>query len=325
MPDRRQFLARAATATAALAAAQPALAQVAGTPVKLVFPFSAGGAGDAMTRLIAEQIGTALARPAIVENRTGADGRIGIQSVKAAPPDGDTLLVTTGPTMWLMAMVHKSPGFDPVRDFAPVAQLATFEFCVAVANAIGLKTVAELVAWAKANPDQATYGIPGAGTIPHFTGVSLAKMIGVDMRRIAYRGGVPAINDLVGGQIPIVIGTLSDALQQHRAGTVRILAVASPQRSPFVPEIATLRESGFDIVGDSWYGLWAPAGTPADRIARLNAIAAAALQRPEVRQRFETLGLVTTGTSPAHLAEVMAENARRWAPVVKDSGYAIEQ
>ncbi len=312
-------------AGALLAGSDLARAQLAGTPMKIIFPFGAGGGGDALSRIIAEQIGPTLGRSVIVENRTGADGRIGIQAVKAAVPDGDTLLITTGPTMWLMALVHPAPGYDPFADFEPVSQLAAFEFCIAVANNLNVKTLPELVAWIKANPDKATYGIPGAGTIPHFTGVNFAKLVGVDMKRLPYRGGAPSINDLVGGQIPIVVGTIADALQQHRGGNIRIVAVTGKARSPFVPDVPTLTESGFNLVGDAWYGLWAPANTPRDIVARINAATNVGLAKPEVRQRLETLGLIAMGTAPAALTTAMKDNTERWGAIIKTSGYTMQQ
>jgi tripartite-type tricarboxylate transporter receptor subunit TctC len=319
--DRRRFL--AATA-AGLAAPQIAYAQIGATPVKIVFPFGAGGGGDAVSRLMAERLSAAIGRPVIVENKTGADGRIGIVSVKSAPPDGDTLLITTGPTMWLYPMTHSAAGYDPHADFAPVAQLARFEFCVAVANNTGIKSISELVQWIKANPDKAAYGVPGAGTIPHFTGVQLSKLIGVDMRRVPYRGGAPAITDLVAGQIPIKVGTLADALQQHRAGTIRIVAVASKSRSPFVPDIPTLIESGFNLSGDAWYGLWAPARTPAALLEKYNGAVVAALGDEAVKKRLQVLGLIPSPTTMAGLTDVMKSDAAFWSEIVKASGFRME-
>ena len=321
---RRTFIMAGAAAVASLRAPL-ARAQSAGSPVRIVFPFGAGGAGDALCRLLAERLAPALGRAVIVENRTGADGRIGIGSVKAAPPNGDTILITTGPTMWLMAMVHKSPGYDPFTDFEPVSHLCSFEFCIAVSLGTGLTSIKELVAWAKANPDKATYGLPGVGTIPHMTGVALSRMIGVDMRRLPYRGGALAMNDLVAGQIPLSIGTLSDALQQHRGGKVRILAVTSEKRSPFVPDVPTMVESGYNLVGEAWYGMWMPKGTPAEIVAKVSGAVQAAIAAPDVRQRLEGLGLIATGTPPDRLTAIMRENRERWAAVVKESGYTIEQ
>ncbi len=323
MTSRRQFI--ASTFSAGLGLTPLRLAAQSGGPVKIVFPFSPGGGGDTLSRLLAERIGPALGRAVIVENRTGADGRLGIQAVKAAAPDGDTLLITTGPTMWLMALVHKAPGYDPFQDFEPVAQVAEFEFCIAVASNTGITSMPALAVWAKANPDKATYGVPGLGTIPHFIGVALSKLIGVEMQRLPYRGGVPAIRDLTGGQVPIVIGTLTDALQQHRAGTLRIIGVVGDTRSPFAADVPTLKEAGYDLQGSSWYGMWAPAGTPRAVIRRINGAVLDALREPDVKQRFDQLGLILSGTSPEQLTQIMRETSARWAPVIKASGYSIEQ
>jgi tripartite-type tricarboxylate transporter receptor subunit TctC len=302
-----------------------AAAQTGGAAMKIVFPFGAGGTGDALCRYLGDILAKSLNRAVIIENRTGADGRIGIQSVKAAAPDGDTLLVTTGPTMALMPQIHKSAGYDPVVDFEPVAHLARFEFCIVVANNVPAKTVAELVTWMKANPDKATYALPGLGTIPHFAGVSLSKIIGVDMRRLPYRGGAPAMNDLVGGQVPIGFMTLSDALQQHLGGQVKMIATLGKTRSPFVPDVPTLIEQGFAIEGDAWYGMWAPTKTPKDVIAKVNAALISVLGSAEGKAKLTSLGLIATGTSPAELATIRQAMADIWAPTIKASGFTLEQ
>ena len=203
-----------------------------------------------------------LDRNVIVENRTGGDGLIGIKAVKGANPDGTTILVTTGPTMYLLPMVETTPSFDAAKDFVPVSQLTRFEFCVFVGTAVPaeVKDFKQFVAWLKANPDKATFGVPSNGTIPHFSGSRLEQALGIKLTRVAYRGSAPIINDLVGGHMPFAISTLTDAIPQHRAGNVRILAVGSAQRSPFLPDAPTLKESGVDLVADAWYGMWLPAG-----------------------------------------------------------------
>ncbi len=319
--SRRSLL----TAGATLPFVGSARAQTARAPVRIVFPFGAGGTGDALCRHLADAIAKASGRAVIVENRTGADGRIGIQAVKAAPADGDTVLVTTGPTMALMPQIHKAPGYDPVADFAPVSHIARFEFCIVAANATGLATLADLAAWAKANPDRATYAVPGLGTIPHFAGVRISRMIGVEMRRLAYRGGAPAMNDLVGGQIPLGVMTLSDALQQYRGGLVRMLATLGEARSPFVSQVPTAIEQGYAISGDAWYGMWAPGGTPAAAISALNAAVVSAVSGPQGRERLMDWGLIATGSTPAELAEIRRRMADDWAPTIRESGFTLEQ
>jgi tripartite-type tricarboxylate transporter receptor subunit TctC len=222
--------------------------------------------------------------------------------------------------MWLYPMTKDNVGYDPFADFVPVTQIALFEFCFAVPKDSPLKSMAEVAAWVKANPDKATYALPGAGTIPHFIGISLAKAFGGDMRHLAYRGGAPAIQDLVANQIPLSIGTLADALAQHQAGTIRILATSGAARSQFTPDVRTLKESGFDVVGDAWYGVWAPKGTPAAETDVMGAALRKVLARPEIKERLLKVGLVATGTSADELVAMMRRNVATWKPIIEAGG-----
>jgi tripartite-type tricarboxylate transporter receptor subunit TctC len=203
---------------------------------------------------VAQHLGPALDRSVIVENRTGGDGLIGIKSVKGAAADGSTILVTTGPTMYLLPMTENQPSFDTARDFVPVSLLARFEFGVVASPAIGVKDFKQLVAWLKANPDKATFGVPSNGTIPHFTGSKLEQVLGISMTRVPYRGSAPIINDLIGGHLPFGITTIADAIPQHRAGGVRILTVSSAERSPFLPDVQTLKENGVGVCRETGCG-----------------------------------------------------------------------
>ena len=216
--DRRSFMA-GCLGLSLSAAADDALAQ-AGPLTKIIFPFAAGGGGDTLCRILAQQLGQSLDRNFIVENRTGGDGLIGIKAVRGANPDGATILVTTGPTMYLLPMVETVPSFDAAKDFVPVSQLTRFEFGVVASPVIDAKDFKQLVAWLKANPDKATYGVPSNGTIPHFMGLKLEQALGMQMTRVPYRGSAPIINDLVGGHLPFGITTIADAIPQHRGGGV---------------------------------------------------------------------------------------------------------
>lgn len=305
---------------------QPAAAQPSGEqPVRVIFPFAAGGSGDALARILAEHLRQALNQPTIVENRAGAQGRIAVQAVKAAAPDGRTLLLTPIAPMAVYQHVYKSLGYDPFADFTPIAQVATFDFGVGAGPQTTATTVKELVAWVKANPDKGSYGTPAAGTLPHFFAVSFAKAAGIDLRHVGYRGSAVALTDLIGGQIPIVFTTVSDLLEQHKAGKIRVLATSDRQRSPFLPDVPTFKEAGFDIEGAGWYGVFAPAGTPPDMVAKLNAALVAAVKKPDVRERLLAFGLQPTGTSAAELAEIQKRDAALWAAPVKASGYSPEQ
>jgi tripartite-type tricarboxylate transporter receptor subunit TctC len=320
---RRDFLAGSA-ATAWAGWTGRASAQ-SGALTRIVFPFAAGGGGDALCRLLAQHIGPMLDRTVIVENRTGGDGLIGIKAVKGASPDGATILVTTGPTMYLLPMVETTPSFDTTRDFVPVSQLTRFEFCVFVGKAVPaeVKDFKQFVDWLRANPDQATFGVPSNGTIPHFTGARLEQALGIKLTRVAYRGSAPIINDLVGGHMPFAISTLTDAIPQHRAGNVRILAVGSAERSPFLPEAPTLKQSGVDLVADGWYGMWLPAGASAEFASKLSEAAATALAKPEVKEKLAAIGLIPVGSTPEGLSKQLAADNAFWQPIVQATGYKI--
>jgi tripartite-type tricarboxylate transporter receptor subunit TctC len=295
----------------------------AGPLSKIVFPFSAGGGGDTLCRLIAERAGVLLDRTFIVENRTGGDGLIGIKWVKNARPDGTTILVTTGPTMYLLPMVESEPSFDLEKDFVPVSLLARFEFCIAAGAAVDAKDFTQFVAWLKANPAQATFGVPSNGTIPHFTGSRLEQVLGIPLTRVAYRGSAPVITDLIGGHLPFGIVTVADAIPQYRAGSVKILAVASASRSPFLPDVPTLKESGIDLAADGWYGMWLPAASSPEFAHQLSAAVARALQEADVREKLQVAGLIPVGTTPEGLTQQLAADIALWQPIVKATGYKI--
>ncbi|HEX9471632.1 MAG TPA: Bug family tripartite tricarboxylate transporter substrate binding protein [Bradyrhizobium sp.] len=319
--DRRRFM--AGCAGLSLSAIVPDALAESGPLTKMIFPFSAGGGGDTLCRLVARDAGQLLDRTFIVENRTGGDGLIGIKWVKNASPDGSTILVTTGPTMYLLPMVETEPSFDLNKDFVPVSLLARFEFGVAAGPAVDAKDFKEFVAWLKANPSKATFGVPSNGTIPHFTGSKLEQVLGIPMTRVAYRGSAPIINDLIGGHLPFGIVTIADAIPQQRAGGLKILAVSSAARSPFLPDVPTLRESGIDLVADAWYGMWLPAGSSREFASQLSAAMVTSLARPEVHEKLLAIGLIPVGTTPEGLTQELAADTAVWQPIVKATGYKI--
>lgn len=319
--DRRSFMAVCAGLSLSTLA-KDAFAD-SGPLTKIIFPFAAGGGGDTLCRILAQQIGQLLNRTVIVENRTGADGLIGIRSVKNASPDGTTILVTTGPTMYLLPMVETEPSFDTKKDFMPISLLARFEFGVVAGPAVDANNFKQFVAWLKANPGKATYGVPSNGTIPHFTGSRLEEVLGISMTRVAYRGSAPIINDLVGGHLPFGITTIADAIPQYRAGGIKILAVSSAARSPFLPDVPTLKENGIDLTADGWYGMWLRAGSSPAFADQLSAAATAALAKPEAREKLLTIGLIPVGSTPEGLIQELAANTAFWQPIVKATGYKI--
>jgi tripartite-type tricarboxylate transporter receptor subunit TctC len=322
---RREFMA-GALALPMLANADRAFAS--DPLMKIIFPFAAGGGGDVLCRLVAQEIAQPLDRTVIIENRTGADGLIGIRAVKTAPPDGTMALVTTGPTMYLLPMVETHPSFNTEKDFVPVSLLARFDFGIVAGPAVNadLKQVdfKQLVTWLKDHPNQAAFGVPSNGTIPHFTGSKLEKMLGISMTRVAYRGSTPVINDLLGKTLAFGITTVADAMGQHRAGGVKILAVSSAERSPLLPDVPTLKESGVDLVADGWYGMWLPAGSSTDFAVKLGAAASVALAKPDVKEKLLAIGLIPVGSTPEGLSKEVAAGVALWEPVVKATGYKVE-
>jgi tripartite-type tricarboxylate transporter receptor subunit TctC len=190
---------------------------------------------------------------------------------------------------------------------------------------VSAKTLKELVEWVRADPSRGSYGTPAAGTLPHFFAVQFARTAGLDLRHVGYRGSAAALTDLVGGQIPIVVTTTSDVLEQHKGGRIRVLATSDRGRSPFLLDVPTFREAGYAIEGAGWYGMYAPAATPADVVERLNGAVVAAVRSPAIKERLLAFGLVPTGTSAAELAKIQQADSELWAPAVKASGFTPEQ
>jgi tripartite-type tricarboxylate transporter receptor subunit TctC len=302
-----------------------AQAQPAGQPIRLIFPFVAGGTGDALARIIAERMQSVMGQPVVVDNRAGATGQIGTLAVKNAAPDGTTLLITPGGPMTLVPHYNPSLGYDTETDFAPVSHIVTFDFAIAVNSEVPAKTLKELADWLRAHPEKATYAHPGSGTSQHFFGILFGRTLGIDFIPVAYRGSAAALNDVIGGQIPVLFSLTSDVIEQHRAGRIRVLATSDRVRSRYFPDIPTFQESGFDVQGTGWYGIYAPAKTPAPIIARLNKVIAEAVHSPDVVGKLDAMGFKPTGTSPSELAEMQKTESAFWGPVVKASGFKLEQ
>jgi tripartite-type tricarboxylate transporter receptor subunit TctC len=293
--------------------------------MQIVFPFPAGGAGDALVRMLAESMQTDLGRSVIIENKVGAGGRIGVQFVKAAPADGSVLLVTPVAPMVIVPHVYDNLGYDPAADFEPISQIARFDLALAAGSSVPSMSVQELVAWFRSNPAQASYGSPAAGSLPHFFAVQLARVTQTDLRHVAYKGSPPAVADLIGGHLPAYFGPTQELVETHKAGQIKILATSGITRSPALPDVPTFQESGYAIEAEVWFGIYAPKGTPADVIAALNKTIVTAIQKPEMKARMIKLGLRPTGTSSTELARIQKADFERWGPVVKASGFKPTQ
>lgn len=292
--------------------------------LKIVFPYSAGGSGDAVARMLADHMQKTLGRAVIVENRAGAGGRIGLRLVKEAAPDGATLLFGNAGLVTLHPHVYANLGYDPLVDLLPVTQVVRADLALAVSGKLPVRSLPELVAWLKANPHQATFGSPAAGTNVHFAGLELGRLAKLDLRHVAYKGTPAALPDLLEGRLPMHITAAAEFIEHHNAGTIRILATLGASRSRSLPDVPTLRENGFDIEASGWFAMWAPAGTPTNVAERLRASILDALNNTEIRRRIETLGFEITGTTGEALAQIQRTEHLRWGAIVKSSGFKVD-
>ena len=306
----------------ALVLAAPVMAQE-GAAIKIVVGYPPGATSDTLTRIVAEHMARTLKQPVVVENKVGAGGRIANEQVKAAAPDGTTLLMTPVATMSIFP--HSYAGqlrYDPFKDFAPVAHLSNFQVGLGVQASVPAKTLAEYVAWVKADTARnGFYASAAAGSIPHFFGVMFAREAGITLTHVPYKGTAAAMQALAAGEVSAVSTVVSDIRPLVASGKARLLAVAGEQRDPAFPEVPTFRQQGFDLVAQPWYGLFAPAGTPPAAIDRLNKAAVAAVQDTAVHKRLVEMGLEPTGQGPAQLAAVMMADFERWGPPIKESGF----
>jgi len=289
--------------------------------LKILVGFPAGAGLDTMTRLVADKMRASLGHPVVVENRPGAAGRIAMAALKAAPADGQTIVMTPLVTVVLAPHLYQNLPYDAFADFAPVAHTANFLFAWTVGPNVPAKTLAEFAALARQDPKHGNYASAGTGSLPHFFSLLFAETAGLKLNHVAYKGTAPALTDLLGGQISAFMGVVSDVAAQHKAGKLRALATSGAQRARELPDVPTFRELGYNIEGGGWYAAYAPAKAPKDAIDRLSAAMIAAIKAPDVREKLEGLGMEPTGLGPAELARIHKTDHDKWGPVIKASGF----
>ena len=316
---RRDFLIGAATVAAGFGRAQISAAE---ETFKFIYPYAPGSGGDVLARLLAQDMQKKLGVSAIVENKPGADGRIGVREVKHADPDGMTLLFTPFGTMVLFPTVFKNLPYDAFKDFTPVTQVVTYDFGLAAGPMTNAKTLHELVDWLKKNPDKNNVGVPGLGALPQLLPLKFAAEAGTKIQAIAYKGTAPALTAAMGGQIPLVCAPLGDLVAQARAGTIKLLAASGKKRNPLVPNVPTFIEQGYNIAGSGWYGIFAPSKTPPAEVNKLNKALVESIHGKEFQTRALSLWLTPTGTTPTELAAIQKEDFEQWAPVIRAAGLA---
>jgi len=329
MTTRRQFT-HAAAGLAAVGALSPfAVRAQTLEQVKIINGFPAGGTADATSRRVGEKLaGSSYTRnAAVVENKPGAGGRIAVETVKNAAPDGATLLLTPYSCTSLYPHIYRRLSYDPFKDLAPVTIAAIMHHGLAVGPMVpaSVKTVRDYVAWAKANPGQASYGSPAAGSIPHFLGALLSGYTNTPLTHVPYRGSIPGVTDLIGGQLASMFTPSGDFLANHKAGRLRILATSGPSRNPFSPEVPTFAEQGFsELTTEEWFGFYAPARTPGNVIDNANAAINNTLQERSVIDSLATFGLMARGSSVREMDRSQREAYFRWGPLIKQIGFSDE-
>jgi tripartite-type tricarboxylate transporter receptor subunit TctC len=306
---------------ALLAAACAAQAQ---QPLKILVGFPPGGSADVTARALADKLKDSLGQAIVVDNRPGAGGRVAADALKNSAADGTTLLLAPIGTTIILPVTSSTLTYDPWKDFAHVSQVATFRFALAVGPGTPAKTLGDFLAWAKANPAKASFGSPGAGTLPHFFGVMIGRASGVELTHVAYKGGAPKVNDMLGGHMPAGVDTPLEYAELHRNGKLTILALSGAGRSAAFPEVPTFKEAGVDVDGTGWFGIHAPAAAPRATIERQSAAIVAAMRAPDMRERLFRLGLEATGTTPEEFVRIMREDKARWEPVIKAIGFKLD-
>lgn len=309
----------AAAAAALIPLALPAWSQ--GGPLRLIVPYAPGGSSDRAARIVADKLGQKLGQTTIVENKTGAGGRVAMQQTRNTPANQELLVLANPATMVVAPLVFKDNGYDPQKDFQPVSQVSEYEFGVAVAKAVPVEKMAQLLDWLRANPKEANFGVPATGSLPHFFALMLAEAAKVQSQVIGYRGSGPLITDLIGGQVPVAVDTLDTLLPQYEAGKLRILASSNTERSPFAADVPTLKEAGLDLVATGWNAFFAPASMPAERVAQLGAAIREVMQDPDTQAKFKAAKVTPVASTPQETAAMLTAYRAQWAPVVQKSGY----
>jgi tripartite-type tricarboxylate transporter receptor subunit TctC len=314
-------LAAAALTTTGLATAQPYPSR----PVTLVVPQAAGGTNDIVGRLVGQKLGEVMNASVVVDNRPGAGGNIGTQLVAKGPKDGYTLLMTISSSQAINPALYKNPGFDPVKDFKPVGLIGAVPNVLLVNPSFPAKNFNEFLKLAREKGANYQYASAGNGTLNHLLGEMLNSMAGISMQHVPYKGVAPALNDVLGGQLPIVFASLPSALSHIKAGKLRALAVSGDKRSPVLPDVPTIAEAVPGYNGTLWIGLFAPAGVPPDVLATLQDATRKALAAKDLRDKLDQQGVeIAAPTTPDQFSKLLQDDLAKWARIVKASGAAVD-
>jgi tripartite-type tricarboxylate transporter receptor subunit TctC len=294
-------------------------------PIRFVVPYPAGGPLDTVARLLGQKVSESVKQPVIVDNKPGAGGNIGADAVAKSAPDGYTILMGAVATHAINPTLYASIPYDPIRDFQPITQVASTPNVLIVNNSVPASSVREFIAYAKAHPGKLNFGSGSTGSAGHLAGELFKAMAGVDMTHVPYKGAAPAMQDLIAGQVQLMFDNFASANTQVKAGKVKALAVTTARRSPLAPDLPTIAESGlpgFDI--NTWFGIFAPAGTPKEIVEKLHAEFVRALAAPDVHGKMVNLGAEPVGNRPEEFAAYIKSEAEKYARVIKASGAKVD-
>jgi len=293
-------------------------------PIVIVVPQAAGGANDTVARAFAQRLGPALGQSVVIENRTGAGGNVGTAHVARAPKDGYTLLLTAQSAQTINPALYRNPGFDPVADFAPIMTVATAPYLLVANPSFPARSLKELIDLARQRPGKIDYASAGNGTLNHLLGVMLNSTASLHLVHIPYRGAAAAAADVVSGQVPIAFGSFPGVMPFVKSGKLNVIGVATEKRTPLAPDVPTLAESLPGFFANSWYGLFAPAGTPKTIVDRIHAVSTQVLSGSDLGERLAGQGAEVWPGNPEQLARLVREELVMWAWIVKESGATVD-
>jgi tripartite-type tricarboxylate transporter receptor subunit TctC len=291
--------------------------------IRIIAPFTPGSPNDVVARLIAPPLGQRLSQSVVVDNRPGGGTTIGVKAAMSAEPDGTTLMISNSPTHFISPLVNKTFTYDPLKDFVPVAMIASGGLMLVIAPEVPAKTLAEFVAYAKAHPGKLNFGF-GQGTLPQLVGEMLKRAANIDVANIPYKGGAQAVTDMLGGRVQMNVGTLSTLAPLVRQGKLRALAVTSQARNPELPDVPTMAEAGLpEVASVTYYGFFGPAGTPADAVRRINAAVNDSLKAPDVAAAIRRIGFEPHPGTPEDFGKLVASEMKVWVPIVQATGFQM--
>jgi tripartite-type tricarboxylate transporter receptor subunit TctC len=326
LKPRRRILSQMLVVCAFTQGVQMAQAADYNGPLKILVGFPPGGATDVVARTLADRLKDVLGQPVIVENKGGAGGMIATQQLKAAPADGSVVMLTIDHTHVMIPLTFKAPGYDPLKDFTPLAGVASYYNVLAVSGTLNVKSLGDFGQWVKVNPAKVSFGVPAAGSVPQFASLIVGKALGVkDPLVVPYKGGAPLVQYLLGGQVPAAFGSLTEYIELHRVGKVQVLAVSGSSRAKAAPEIPTFQEMGLKGVDKNpWLAFVGPKGMPKEFVDRFSKAVATVLSNPDVVERMAKLGNVASYAPPTELQDWISQATQHWGPVIRDSGYELQ-